>query len=244
MSSPYFDTRIAAEKDLRISAQAYRALCCVCSHRAGRDTDEDFPLQWWRIGGWLGLAEDQAYRVIRELVAADYLKLGELKNCPPERHYFFLPNSRKNAGIDSREKAGIKPRTEAGNESRKKAGPPISNSLREESSLEGLAVANGKEASDRFAHGRTGEVGTEHPGGLRPIDWAQLKREAGLEEAMTHPEKTGKPLRDGFAKLRRAVAARKARPVRLPDNAATPKTNGHKVHKRPGKPRPRLRITK
>ena len=183
-TNPYFETRLVGERDSRLSAQSYRVLCCILTHRAGRYLDEDFALPWSLISDWLGLQEDQCYRMIRQLVAAGYLKLGELKRCPAERHYFLLPSSRKNAGTSSGENAGTSSGENAGTGSRKKAAPHISIpcgkevSRRIEGSRNNGALRAGEEEGEELSSGSApiAPDGTE----LHRIDWDRLKKDAGV----------------------------------------------------------------
>jgi hypothetical protein len=181
-TNPYFETRLVAERDRRLSAQAFRLLCCICSHRAGRYLDEDFPLPWSTVGSWIDLAKDQAYAAIRQLIDAGYLKKGELKRCPAERFYFLLTSSRENPPTGSRENSATGSRVNPPASRREKSAPhtsiPSGKEVRER--IEG----RGKDASALRAEsgGRKASAvpaGNEPDGTeLRRIDWDALKREA------------------------------------------------------------------
>jgi hypothetical protein len=191
--NPYFETRLVAERDRRLSAGAFRLLCCICTHRAGRDLEDDFPLPWSTVGDWLEVAEDQAYRLISQLIGAGYLKKGELKKCPAERFYFFLPSSRKNAGTGYGTNAGTGSRKNAAASSGKKAAPHTSIPSGKEvcERIEGREEVRpaagddaGKDNSALRAGGQEGGNGAV-PAGKEPdgqerqrIDWDRLKREA------------------------------------------------------------------
>lgn len=183
-TNPYFETRLAAERDRRLSDGAFRLLSCICSHRAGRDLDDDFPLPWSLVGRWMDLAKDQSYRLIRQLVEAGYLKLGDLKHCPAERFYFLVPSCRKNAPTGTGTNAPTGSGKNAATSSRKKAAPHTSSSLREGSLKEdrrkvgeewrAAPGVGGRKEQRPPAEGQEGEENS----GLRPIDWDALKREA------------------------------------------------------------------
>jgi hypothetical protein len=191
--NPYFETRLAAERDRRLSAGAFRLLCCICTHRAGRDLEDDFPLPWSTVGDWLEVAKDQSYRMISQLVDAGYLKPGELKRCPAERFYFLLPSCRKNAPTGSRKNAPTGGRKKSPASFRKNASPHTSIPSGKEVSqrIEGREEVRpaagdnaGKDNSALRAGGQEGFNGAV-PAGKEPdgqerqrIDWDRLKREA------------------------------------------------------------------
>jgi hypothetical protein len=181
-TNPYFETRLAAERDRRLSAQAFRLLCCICSHRAGRYLDEDFPLPWSTVGDWMDLEQDQAYRLIAQLIHAGYLKKGDLKRCPAERFYFLLSSSRKNAGTGSGIEAGTGSGENAGTSSRKNAGPHTSIPFGKEVSrrIEGRGKDNSALRAESGGRKSSAVPAGNEPDGteLRRIDWDALKREA------------------------------------------------------------------
>ncbi len=183
-TNPYFETRLAAERDRRLSAQAFRLLCCICSHRAGRYLDEDFPLPWSTVGKWLDLQQDQAYAAVRQLIGAGYLKKGELKRCPAERFYFLLASSRENPGTGSRENPATGSRVKPSTSSRENAGPHTSIPSGKEVSrrIEGRGKDNSALRAESGGRKSSAVPAGNEPDGteLRRIDWDALKQEAGV----------------------------------------------------------------
>ncbi len=181
-TNPYFETRLAAERDRRLSAQAFRLLCCICSHRAGRYLDEDFPLPWSTVGDWMDLAKDQAYRLIAQLIQAGYLKQGELKRCPAERFYFLLPSCRINAPTGTGKNAATSSGKKAPTSYRENAAPhksiPSGKEVRER--IEGRGKDNSALRAESVGRKASAVPAGNEPDGteLRRIDWDALKREA------------------------------------------------------------------
>ncbi len=171
-----------AERDRRLSAQAFRLLCCICSHRAGRYLDEDFPLPWSTVGPWLDLQQSQAYAAIRQLIGAGYLKKGELKRCPAERFYFLLASSRENQRTGSRENQGTSSPVNPATSSPENSGPHTSIPFGKEVSrrIEGRGKDNSALRAESGGRKASAVPAGNEPDGteLRRIDWDALKREA------------------------------------------------------------------
>ena len=100
-------TRNFAERDLRVSDGALRLILRVCSALyvdPKARLEEAFPLPWSKVGLWCGINDrDSAYRRLKELVTANYLKPDGPRGCPPINYFFLVPKCRENPAIDCRE---------------------------------------------------------------------------------------------------------------------------------------------
>ena len=86
--------KLAAERDKRLTGDAFRVLCRICSMiyvNPKASVEKAFPLPWSKVALWCGLSDDKAAsRRIWELVDAGYLKCDGLRGCPGINHYFLL----------------------------------------------------------------------------------------------------------------------------------------------------------
>ena len=86
--------KLAAERDQRLTGDAFRVLCRIGSMiyvDPKASLEKAFPLPWSKVALWCGLSDDKAAsRRIWELVDAGYLKCDGLRGCPGINHYFLL----------------------------------------------------------------------------------------------------------------------------------------------------------
>lgn len=132
-----FDMRQRANADKKLSSTAYRLLERVILERWNKDSAEDgeFPLTWRNVEEWLGLGENQSYRLIRELEGRAYIKQQSIRvvsdprkryYSAPQAYFIFVHQSPKNGG-----KLSLK---NAGKQSPKNGGNHIYKSLRDKNS--------------------------------------------------------------------------------------------------------------
>lgn len=132
------EVRLRAQKDRRLSDGAYRLLDLIISDRyldRHWGVDDEFPLPWSLAARWTGICERQIYERLNRLERLGYLKAGELRGCPPIRHFFLVLKSAEKGRINSAEKGGIGSAEKRRINSAEKGGRLISNSLREEKQI-------------------------------------------------------------------------------------------------------------
>lgn len=104
-----------AERDRKLSHPAARLLAILISEQyCDRHflADDEFPLPWSTVRGWINLGETQCYAYLRELEQSGYLHPVGVRMCPPTKFYKFAftakdSNSPEFRGIDSPEKRRI-----------------------------------------------------------------------------------------------------------------------------------------
>lgn len=158
MGNPWFETRLAADGDLKISHPAHRAFSCLVNWRtrAGADIDEEFPLPWTKLAKWTGYRKDACYDILWELIRQGYLVKRDLVGCPPTRTYKVMPR-KPNVGRASQIEVGRKP----GNEVGRKPGPHTSTSFQERMNGEGGMENNSGAGAPKGTNGgnNSGPVG-------------------------------------------------------------------------------------
>ena len=187
--------KLAAERDQRLTGDAFRVLCRIGSMiyvDPKASLEKAFPLPWSKVALWCGLSDDKAAsRRILELVDAGYLKCDGVRGCPPINHFYLLANCPSKGAIDCPTGgANVTPKKGAINSGAGGA-HHISNSLQEEK----INQKRRKNSSLR-SHERV-EDSTALPPAAKYLTKSQiadgLHALSQLRSDIGHKTKTGKP---------------------------------------------------